>query len=157
MASESLVGNKIPLDGDTETTSQKKVEANRRNAQLSTGPTSAEGKRTSSLNASKHGLLVKDVVITTRDNKEDQAEFDDLLAQMRDYYRPVGIPEDLLVREMTISYWKSARALRCERGHVTCDDAAPNESELSEVEIAILSATARYRRLLFAASEISWH
>ena len=104
MASESFVGNRIPLDGDTETTSQKKVEANRRNAQLSTGPTSPEGKKTSSLNASKHGLLVKDVVITTRDNKEDQAEFDDLLAEMRDWYRPVGIVEDLLVREMTISF-----------------------------------------------------
>jgi hypothetical protein len=141
MASESLAVNKIPLNGNTETTSQKKVEANRRNAQLSTGPTSAEGKKTSSRNASKHGLLVKDVVITTRDNKEDQAEFDSLLAEMRDFYSPVGIAEDLLVREMTISYWRSARALRCERGHVTCAGAAPHESELSEMEIAILACS----------------
>jgi hypothetical protein len=159
MASESFVGNKIPLDGDTETTSQKKVEANRRNAQLSTGPTSAEGKKASSLNASKHGLLVKDVVITTRDNKEDQAEFDRLLAEMRDCYGPVGIAEDLLVREMTISYWRSARALRCERGHVTCDDAAPNESELSEVEITIVAlqpATDAYHSLLQSSRGIKF-
>ena len=159
MASESFVGNKIPLDGDTETTSQKKVEANRRNAQLSTGPTSPEGKKTSSLNASKHGLLVKDVVITTRDNKEDQAEFDDLLAEMRDYYNPVGIAEDLLVREMTISYWRSGRALRFERGHVTCDDAAPNESELSEVEITVLTlqtATDAYHSLLRSSRGIKF-
>jgi hypothetical protein len=135
MASASAV-NKIPLNGNAETTSQKKVEANRRNAQRSPGPTSEEGKKISSRNASKHGLLIKDVVITTRDNKEDQAEFDSLLAEMRDFYRPVGIAEDLLVRELTISYWRSARALRCERGHVTCADAAPPESELSEMEIA---------------------
>src|ERR1039458_7369881 len=83
--------------------SQLKLEANRRNAQLSTGPTSAEGKKTSSFNASKHGLLVKDVVITTRDNKENQAEFDGLLAEMRDFHAPVGIAEDLLLQELTIS------------------------------------------------------
>ena len=65
MESESAV-KKIPLNGNAETTSQKaettsqkKVEANRRNAQLSTGPTSAEGKKTSSRNASKHGLLTR--------------------------------------------------------------------------------------------------
>ncbi len=137
MASASAV-NKIPLNGNAETTSQKKVEANRRNAQLSTGPTSAEGKETSSRNASKHGLLVKDVVITTRDNKEDQAEFDGLLAEMRDFYSPVGIAEDLLVREMTISYWRSARALRCERGYMTRAGAPVKKSELSEMEVAIL-------------------
>jgi hypothetical protein len=140
MASESAV-KKIPLNGNAETTSQEKVEANRRNAHLSTGPTSEEGKKISSRNASKHGLLIEDVVITTRDNKEDQAEFDGLLAEMQDFYRPVGIAEDLLVREMTISYWKSARALRCERGHVTCAGAEPHESELSEMEIAVFTCS----------------
>jgi hypothetical protein len=30
------------------------------------------------------GLLIKEVVITTRDNKEDEAEFDGLLAEMRE-------------------------------------------------------------------------
>jgi hypothetical protein len=64
------------VNGNNKTTSQRKVEANRRNAQLSTGFTSAEGKKTGSRNASKHGLLVKDVVITNRGNKEDPAEFE---------------------------------------------------------------------------------
>jgi hypothetical protein len=140
MASASAV-NKIPLNGNAKTTSQKKVAANRRNAQRSLGPTSAEGKKTSSRNASKHGLLVRDVVITTGGNKEDPAEFDGLLAEMRDFYSPVGIAEDLLVQEITISYWKSARALRCERGHVTCAGAEPHESELSEMEIAVFTCS----------------
>ena len=140
MTSASAV-NKIPLNGNAKTTSQEKVEANRRNSQRSPGPTSAEGKKISSRNASKHGLLIKDVVITTRDNKEDQAEFDSLLAEMRDCYSPVGIAEDLLVRELTISYWRSARALRCERGNVTCAGAEPHESELSEMEIAAFACS----------------
>src|SRR2546427_11432652 len=95
--------------------SQKKIEANQRNARLSSGPRSVEGKKTSSRNAAKHGLLIKDIVITTRANKENQTEFDELLDELRDSYKPSGIVEDLLVREMVVSYWKSARALRCER------------------------------------------
>ncbi len=118
--------------------SQKKIEANQRNAQLSSGPRSVEGKKTSSRNAAKHGLLIKDVVITTRANQEDQTEFDALLDELRDYYNPIGIVEDLLVRELAVSYWRSARALRCERGDVTCAGAAPDQSELSELEASIL-------------------
>ena len=54
---------------------------------------------------------------------------------------------------------ESARALRCERGHVTCDDAAPNESELSEVEITILTlqtATDAYHSLLRSSRGIKF-
>jgi hypothetical protein len=129
MASES---------GNTKGTSREKVEANQRNAQLSTGPTSAEGKKNSSRSALKHGLLAKDVVITTRGNKEDPAEFDALLADLRGCYQPIDVAEDLLVRELAVSYWRSSRALRYERGEVTCADAAPDDSELSGLEITIL-------------------
>src|SRR4029077_5081212 len=70
--------------------------------------------------------------------KEDQAEFDTLLTQMQNAFTPVGIAEDLLVQEMATSYWKTARALRCERGDVTCAGAENEQSELSETEISIL-------------------
>jgi hypothetical protein len=50
-------------------TSPQKIEANQSNSQLSPGPKSAQGKKTSSLNALKHGLLAKDVVITNRPAK----------------------------------------------------------------------------------------
>jgi hypothetical protein len=93
----------------------------------------------SSLNARKHGLLVKDVVITNRAGKEDQAEFDALLAELRDDYTPHGIAQDLLVRELAVSYWKSARSLRCERADVTCSsDERMDESDLSELELSSL-------------------
>src|SRR5437764_1266114 len=86
-------------------TSQAKIDANRRNAELSTGPKSANGKRNVSQNATKHGLLAKSVVIDTGDGVEDQAEFDRLLAELREYYKPVGKAEELCVEEMAISYW----------------------------------------------------
>ena len=43
------------------------LEANRRNAQQSTGPRTEEGKRTSSLNALRHGLTSRIVVLPTED------------------------------------------------------------------------------------------
>lgn len=114
-------------------TSRKKIEANRRNAQLSTGPKSLEGKKIVAGNARKHGLLANNVVILTGDGKEDQAEFDGLLFQLHEYYKPVGVAEDLLVQEIAVSYWRSARALRCERGEVTLGSRIPLErSNLSE-------------------------
>jgi hypothetical protein len=39
------------------TTSQKQIEANRRNARKSTGPKTRVGKANSKLNAIKHGIL----------------------------------------------------------------------------------------------------
>src|SRR5258705_11016226 len=105
MSSKPLLPTDTPSHGNAGTTSQKKIEANRQNAQLSSGPRSVEGKKTSSRNATKHGLLVKDIVITTRANKEDQTEFDALLDELRDDYKPIGVAEDLLVQELAISYW----------------------------------------------------
>jgi hypothetical protein len=107
------------IASSTSSTSPLKVEANRRNAQDSCGPRTPEGKKASSRNATRHGLLVKDVVIKSGAGQEDEAEFEALLAALRNEYKPEGIAQDLLVREIAISYWRSARALRCERGAVT--------------------------------------
>jgi len=118
-------------------TSHKKIEANRQNAQSSTGPKTREGKKTVSLNAIEHGLLAKDVVITAGDRKEDQAEFDALLAELRDYYMLVGVEEDLLIQEIASSYWRSARALRCERGELTLWPTIGEVRSLIELENSI--------------------
>ena len=114
------------VDGAANTlTTTKKIEANRRNAQFSTGPKSPEGRKIVAGNARKHCLLAKNLVIDTGPGMEDQAEFDRLLAELREYYKPVGKAEELCVEEMAISYWKSARALRCERGEVTLGSVIP--------------------------------
>ncbi len=98
--------------------SPKKLEANRRNAQRSTGPRTAAGKDRSKRNAFKHGLTAKEVLITAGDGKENKREYEQLLAGFRDYFRPVGLPQALLVDEIAICFWKKKRAHRFETGAI---------------------------------------
>jgi hypothetical protein len=57
--------------------SQKQIDANRRNALKSTGPTTTEGKAASSLNAVKTGLYAKSAVIKDENPADLQALTDD--------------------------------------------------------------------------------
>lgn len=61
----------------------KKAAANRRNAQLSTGPRTKEGKSRSRQNAVKHGILSSALLILDGDGAEDRSEFDELLSALR--------------------------------------------------------------------------
>lgn len=62
------------------------VRANRTNAQRSTGPRTAAGKAASRLNALKHGVLAKHVVLPN----EDAEEFDALKAGVYQQLQPLG-------------------------------------------------------------------
>ncbi len=104
--------------GKVRSISEKQLEANRRNAQRSTGPRSDTGKQASRLNAMKHGLLAKEVVINRGDYKEDEHEFAQLLAELREQFEPVGVAEDLEVQKIVLCYWRKMRAVRFENGAV---------------------------------------
>ena len=54
-------------------TSFRQLEANRRNARNSTGPTSAEGKQRSRCNAVRHGLTAETVIGALEDAEDYQA------------------------------------------------------------------------------------
>src|SRR5206468_2011913 len=62
-----------------EQVSERKIESNRRNAQLSSGPRSAQGKKSSSQNAIKLGLT-SNFLITRGPLREDPEQFAQLLA-----------------------------------------------------------------------------
>ena len=127
---------KRPVSRKPGETSQKKIEANRKMLSSPPGRRQRKGKKMSSFNAMTHGLLAKEVVITTGEGQEDEAEFQSLLAGLRDYYQPVGIVEDLRVQELAASDWRTARALRCERGVVTIASTLTKDNpELSFDEI----------------------
>ncbi len=82
------------------------INANRQNAQKSTGPVTAEGKAAVSQNAVKHGLFaVQDVVPT-----ENQAEFDSMREQMLADLAPVGAMETLLAQRAFSLAWRLQRA-----------------------------------------------
>jgi hypothetical protein len=105
-------------NGHTKETSMRKIEANRRNAQRSTGPRTAKGKNVVKRNALKHGLLSKEVVILAGDGKESRAEYCELHAQLREAFAPVGIVEELEVERIAVGYWPYRRLLRHETGQI---------------------------------------
>ncbi len=98
--------------------SERKIQANRRNALRSTGPKTKRGKETAARNSLRHALLARSVVIMQGPAKEDKAEFEGLLAALWDYFHPEGAMEELLVQEIVVSYWKEKRAQLYENGEV---------------------------------------
>ncbi len=114
--------------------SVKQVEANRRNAQRSTGPTTVAGKRAVRWNAIKHGLLARTAVIPR--SGENKAEFQRLLAGLVESLQPVGILEGLLVDEIASVSWRRRRATRAETGEIEHQLAwARNAWELTQAEV----------------------
>jgi hypothetical protein len=98
--------------------SERRVQANRRNALRSTGPTTARGKRTVARNAIKHGFLAREVVITAGDGKEDLNEFHDIVERLCEQYEPVGVVEESLVQTIATCLWRKARVIRAENGEI---------------------------------------
>lgn len=85
-------------------------EANRANAQHSTGPATPAGKAVSSKNSFKHGLYSKQLVT----DNEDAAELDALKADLIAEHQPGSVTEELLVNEMAEHYWRLKRYRRYE-------------------------------------------
>ncbi len=84
------------------------VAANRRNAEKSTGPRTAEGKQAVAQNAVKHGLAGRVDVI----KGEDQAEFDRYREALLAELRPRGAVEALLVERVVGLSWRLKRVER---------------------------------------------
>ena len=93
-------------------TSDKKAEANRRNALKSTGPKTPEGKAAVRLNALKHGLLSQAVLLPG----EDEEALSELGKNLKVELQPVGELESLLVDRIIASYWRLRRLGRVEAG-----------------------------------------
>ncbi|MBV9267736.1 MAG: hypothetical protein JO061_16325 [Acidobacteriaceae bacterium] len=90
--------------------SPARLQANRANAHLSTGPRTEEGKAASSRNSFKHGLYSKELVIPG----EDPAELDSLKADLIAEHQPGNTTEEILVNEMAEHYWRLKRFRRVE-------------------------------------------
>lgn len=102
----------------TNVVSAKKRRANRRNARRSTGPRSADAKRRSSQNALKHGILADDVVVRSVAGREQQADFDALLADLHHALRPKNRIEQTLVERIATCHWRLRRVHRFEHGQL---------------------------------------
>jgi len=85
--------------------SLKQIEANRRNALLSTGPKTPEGKAAVSLNSLRHGLRARRVVLPGENPEEFQQLCDGLEAE----WQPETPSERFYLEQMAINHWKLAR------------------------------------------------
>ena len=93
--------------------SQRLTESNRRNAALSTGPRTPQGKSRSSLNALKHGLAAERAVVQTG---EDLAEYTALRDSLLDDLQPVTAAEQVLAEHVISTAWSLRRIYRAETG-----------------------------------------
>jgi hypothetical protein len=84
------------------------VQANRLNAQKSTGPRTPAGKEKASQNALKHGLLAREAVI----QGEDLEEFELYRQWMLEELAPAGPVEALLAERVVGLSWRLRRAER---------------------------------------------
>jgi hypothetical protein len=87
-------------------TSLRKIEANRRNALKSTGPTTREGKERSRCNAVRHGLTAE-TVIAVLESSEDYEAFE--AAIISDYEAETAVERELVLRLASV-LWRLRRA-----------------------------------------------
>ena len=91
---------------------EAQINANRENAQKSTGPRTAEGKNASSRNRLLHGLRANKHILLD----EDPEDFLLLLHDHWDRFQPVGPAEETLVLRIANGQWRLGRALPAEAG-----------------------------------------
>ena len=92
--------------------SQAQIEANRRNAQKSTGPKTPDGRAAVRFNSVKHGLTARALTLIG----ENEAEFKALLDAMEAEHQPATPTETALVRRIAMASWRLTRFYHMETG-----------------------------------------
>jgi len=118
---------------------RKQIEANRRNAQKSTGPVTEAGKAASSLNAVKTGLYAESLIIPG----ENQEDLDALTAEYYTYYRPDNPDFRDLVDDLVASIWQLRRLFVTEaeiEKHLATELYRPDDIEYPRGKVAIDNA-----------------
>jgi hypothetical protein len=113
-------------------TSEKQIEANRRNAQRSTGPQTIEGKSKSSRNNLRHGLTGQISLLPTEDREAHDAFCNDLIGG----FQPETPMERQLAQSIAEDNWRLNRARAIEDNMFALGHA----SERREAQIALADA-----------------
>jgi hypothetical protein len=92
--------------------SDKQTQANRRNAQKSTGPRTSAGKSVVRYNAITHGLLSQEILLPG----EDEEALKELRENLTVELQPVGVLETMLVGRIIDAYWRLQWLSRVETG-----------------------------------------
>lgn len=103
-----------PEETKSSRTSQAKQEANRRNAQHSTGPNTPRGKKHSSRKSLKHGMLAKKAIYDENGKLQDE----DLYAFQQDLFEQYGSDDvrvQVLIDLAVADYSRNLRAFNIDR------------------------------------------
>jgi len=90
--------------------SKKQQEANRKNAQKSTGPVTPEGKAKVAHNALRHGILSRKLILP----HENEEEFNAIHNELIDSLSPANLLESILVEKIAVCIWKQQRLVQAE-------------------------------------------
>jgi hypothetical protein len=125
--------NKEPgKQNNSKNTSQKKIEANRRNSVRSTGPKTEEGKRWSRINAFKHGLFASALHVTDL----EKPEFDHLRQALYIQLLPDSIVLQIGFERVVVASWRLKLLLRIEqKAFKACLEVEENEQPQSDVSM----------------------
>ena len=104
----------------------KQIDANRLNAQRSTGPRTEAGKAASRFNALKFGAEARSLVLPS----EDPAELALLAIEYHQQFNPVGPLEDYLVQTLVQADWMRRRYTLVESLIVQSRVASPDQTTL---------------------------
>src|SRR6266700_2379954 len=115
--------------------SQAQIDANRLNAQLSTGPTTIPGKQTSRLNSFKHGAYAKNSDLTG----EDTGKFAQRAIQYQLELQPAGLEEIFHVDVMRSAHEELDRVNLLENAAMEAALAAQPEDSENPLGEAILA------------------
>ena len=113
---------------------EKQIAANRRNAQLSTGPRTKQGKAISSQNGLKHGLLAKNIIIPTESKAEFNFHRDEVLSDLK----PVGPMESILANRIVELSWRLSRSSRFLAATITTMDKENASKPLTDLRQSMI-------------------
>jgi hypothetical protein len=112
---------------------QPQIDANRANAQKSTGPRTPEGRAAVRQNALKHGLTSMSPVAPG----EDPAEFLQFLAYWTQSYLPIGPAEEEVLRTAVVASWRLRRIPAIEAGYYELEQSSdPSASAAARLAFA---------------------
>jgi hypothetical protein len=105
-----------------------RAEANRANAQKSTGPRTADGMARSRANALTHGLTSRELILLPT---EDAAAFEQFRAALLQTLSPIGPEEAALAETIVAQHWRLQRIPALEVKFLASPSAAADLSKLS--------------------------
>ena len=121
--------------------SPARIQANRHNAESSTGPRTAEGKLRSSTNALRHGLTSKMVILPDEDLKTYQDFRDQFFADLQ----PQGVLEEQLAFTLVNTQWRLNRCRAFEQSILITGPGGPH---LAQEQVESLSKLSLYEQRL---------